>query len=33
VATGAPAEPAEAGAIFGRDGLFSTACVTIFRRL
>jgi hypothetical protein len=29
----AAAEPTETGAIFGRDGLFSRACVTIFRRL
>ena len=32
-AAGAAAEPAEAGAIFGRDGVLSRACVTIFRRL
>jgi len=29
----AMAEPTEGGAVFGRDGLFSMACVTIFRRL
>jgi hypothetical protein len=29
----APAEPTEGGAVFGRDGLFSSACVPIFRRL
>jgi hypothetical protein len=27
------AEAIEAGAVFGHDGLFSMACVTIFRRL
>ena len=29
----ATAESTEARAVFGRDGLFSRACVTIFRRL
>ncbi len=33
MAAEATAEPTEARAIFGRDGLFSRACVTVFRRL
>jgi len=33
VAAEATAGPTEGGAIFGRDGLFSMPCVTIFRRL
>jgi hypothetical protein len=32
-AAGTTAEPTEGGAIFSRDGLFSAACATIFRRL
>jgi len=33
VAAEATAEPTEGRAVFGRDGLFSRVCVTIFRRL
>jgi hypothetical protein len=32
-AAGATAEPIAAGVVFAREGLFSMACVTIFRRL